>query len=69
MAQLVCRVGEITSSPGKPGRYPVSAATWWRWVKEKKAPQPVKLGPNTTVWFVDQLDAWDNLKARITEAV
>lgn len=59
MAQRVCRVCEITSRPGKPGRYPISPATWWRWVKERKAPQPVKLGPNTTVWYVHELDAWD----------
>jgi prophage regulatory protein len=59
MAQSYRRVNEISSRPGKPGRYPISAATWWRWVKERKAPQPVKLGPNTTVWSEEQLDAWD----------
>jgi len=63
MAQRVCRVGDIISRPGKPGRYPICAATWWRWVREKKAPQPFKLGPNTTVWSVDELDAWDAKQA------
>lgn len=29
---------------------PVSASTWWEWVKNGKAPRPLKLGANMTAW-------------------
>lgn len=63
MAQRYLRVRDIVSEKDKPGRYPVSDTTWWRWVKLKKAPQPIKLSAGTTVWSEDQLDAWDAQKA------
>jgi prophage regulatory protein len=45
--------------PARPGRYPVSTATIWRWVKDGKFPPPVKLGAQTTAWPVALLDQWD----------
>lgn len=30
---------------------PVSASSWWYGVKSGKYPQPIKLGPRTTVWL------------------
>ncbi|WP_298234421.1 AlpA family transcriptional regulator [uncultured Azohydromonas sp.] len=57
------RVDAITSVPGKPGRYPFSPATWWRWVRTKKAPQPVKLGPGITAWRLGDLRAWEAQQA------
>lgn len=43
---------------------PVSKSTWWNWVKSGKAPAPIKIGPNTTVWksgdifqFLDDLSS------------
>lgn len=63
MAQRVFyRIDDLTSTKEKKGRYPVSRATWWRWVREGKAPQPHKLGPNTTVWAEGPLDEWDAQK-------
>lgn len=49
------RVGDIVTTrkknqPTKPGILPISSATWWAWVKAKKAPQPIKLSPGVTVW-------------------
>lgn len=42
---------------------PIGRSTWWAWVASQKAPQPVKLGPRTTVWraedirlFIQELD-------------
>lgn len=35
--------------------YPVSPATWWAGVKKGKLPKPVKLGPNTTAWRVEDI--------------
>jgi prophage regulatory protein len=58
MAKRVVRISEIVSSRGKAGRVPISAATWWRWIAEGKAPAGFKLGPNTTVWDLDVVEAW-----------
>lgn len=46
------RVSEIANNrrTGKNGMLPVSAATWWKWVAEGKAPAPIKLSPGVTVW-------------------
>lgn len=32
------------------GKYEVSRATIWRWVREGRLPEPVKLGPGCTRW-------------------
>jgi prophage regulatory protein len=49
------RVSDIVTTrkkgrPAKPGILPISNATWWAWVKAKKAPAPIKLSPGVTVW-------------------
>lgn len=62
MNQRFARLSEITSKKDKPGRFPISPATWWRWVAEGKAPRPVNLGPNTTAWAIDELDKWEAQK-------
>ena len=58
MAQRVIRIADLTTTKAKQGKLPISPATWWRWVKEGKAPAPFKLGPNTTVWDLDQVEAF-----------
>ena len=63
MAQRVIRIADLTTTRDrkgnvKQGRLPISPATWWRWVKEGKAPAPFKLGPNTTVWDLDQVETF-----------
>lgn len=45
------------SERGIPAVIPVSRSTWWNGVKEGKFPQPVKLGPKTTVWKVSDIRA------------
>ena len=45
-------------------RYDTTNSTIWRWAREARFahlnfPKPVKLGPNTTAWAVDELDAYD----------
>ncbi len=37
------------------GPIPVSKSTWWLGVKEGRFPQPMKLGPRTTVWRVEDI--------------
>ncbi|MET4570620.1 helix-turn-helix transcriptional regulator [Rhodanobacter soli] len=46
------RVSEIANNrrTRTPGIIPVSAATWWSWVKANKAPQPIRLSAGVTVW-------------------
>lgn len=29
---------------------PVSKSTWWKWLREGKAPQPIRLGTRCTFW-------------------
>lgn len=35
---------------------PVGKATWWKGVKNRRFPQPVRLGPRTTAWRAE--DIW-----------
>lgn len=37
------------------GPIPVSKSTWWQGVKDGRFPQPLKLGPRTTVWRVEDI--------------
>lgn len=34
---------------------PVSTSTWWEGVKDGRFPRPVKLGPRTTAWRVEDI--------------
>ena len=35
--------------------FPVSKSTWWAGIKDGRFPQPVKLGPRTTAWRVEDI--------------
>lgn len=37
------------------GPIPVGRSTWWEGVKSGRFPKPVKLGPRTTVWRVEDI--------------
>jgi prophage regulatory protein len=37
------------------GPIPVGRSTWWAGVKSGRFPKPVKLGPRTTAWRVDDI--------------
>jgi predicted DNA-binding transcriptional regulator AlpA len=37
------------------GPIPVSKSTWWQGVRDGRFPAPVKLGPKTTVWRVEDI--------------
>lgn len=58
MSKRVARVNQLASRPGKPGYLPISPATAWRWAKEGRLPQPFKIGPGTTVFDLDEVDAF-----------
>jgi prophage regulatory protein len=36
---------------------PVCKSTWWNGIRAGKYPKPVKLGPRTTVWRVEDIRA------------
>ena len=36
---------------------PIGKASWWEGVKSGRYPAPVKLGPRTTVWRVEDIRA------------
>ncbi|MDO3376556.1 helix-turn-helix transcriptional regulator [Geoalkalibacter halelectricus] len=48
-------LGSPKADPPIPPLIPISKSTWWAGVKEKRFPAPVKLGPRTTVWRVEDI--------------
>ena len=40
------------------GPIPMSKSSWWKGVAEGRYPQPVKLGPRTTVWRAEEIRAF-----------
>lgn len=48
--------------------YPVGASTWWRLVRQGRAPKPVKLGPSTTAWKAEDIRAFLAEKAAAPSA-
>jgi len=61
------RLWQIVGDPGDPEAkppvpptppiFPVSRSTWWLWVKQGKAPRPVKLSERVTAWRVEDIKA------------
>ena len=51
------RLSQILGNPksNTPPIIPVSKSTWWAGVKTGRFPQPIKLGPMTTVWRVEDI--------------
>ncbi len=48
-------IGNPKSDPPIPAIIPVSKSTWWVGVKNGRFPKPIKLGPRTTVWRVEDI--------------
>lgn len=51
-------VGNPKADPPIPPLIPVGKSTFWEWVKNGHFPKPVKLGPRTTAWRVEDVRAW-----------
>jgi len=49
------RVGGFLRLPQVLKLIPVAPSTWWAWVKQGRAPAPVKLGPRTTAWRAEEI--------------
>lgn len=43
-------IGNPKATPPIPPIIPVSSSTWWSWVKDGKAPSPLKLSARVTAW-------------------
>ena len=50
-------IGDPKAEPPIPSIIPVSQSTWWAGVKSGHYPKPVKLGPRTTAWRVEDIRA------------
>ena len=50
-------LGDDTAKPPIPAVIPVGRSTWWAGVKSGRFPKPVKLGPRTTAWRVEDIRA------------
>nr|WP_225587802.1 AlpA family phage regulatory protein [Methylomonas fluvii] len=48
-------VGNSKANPPIPAIIPIGRSTWWKGVKDGIYPAPVKLGPRTTVWRVEDI--------------
>lgn len=53
-------VGNPKAKPPIPAVIPVSKSSWWQGVKDGRYPKPVKLGPRTTAWKVEDILALIN---------
>lgn len=52
LAQIV---GDPKANPPVIGVIPISKSSWWEGCRTGKYPQPIKLGPKTTVWRVEDI--------------
>lgn len=50
-------LGDPKADPPTPPIIPVSSYSWLQGVKTGQFPQPVKLGPRTTAWRVEDIRA------------
>ena len=48
-------IGNKKLIPPIPAIIPVGNSTWWEGVKSGRFPKPIKLGPRTTVWRVEDI--------------
>ncbi|WP_341678385.1 AlpA family phage regulatory protein [Niveibacterium sp. SC-1] len=50
-------VGNPHANPPIPAIVPVCRSAWWLGVREGRYPKPVKLGPRTTAWRIEDIRA------------
>ena len=50
-------IGNPKAQPPIPAVIPISKSAWWAGVKSGRFPKPVKLGPRTTAWKVEDIRA------------
>jgi prophage regulatory protein len=55
--RLLQILGNSKVQPPIPAIIPIGRSTWWAGVKSGRFPAPVKLGPHTTAWKVEDIRA------------
>lgn len=50
-------IGDTSATPPVPAVVPVSKSSWWAGVRAGRYPKPVKIGPRTTAWRVEDIRA------------
>ncbi|QOR40104.1 AlpA family phage regulatory protein [Billgrantia diversa] len=48
-------------------RYSAHEATIWRWAREGRFPQPVKLAGNLTRWSLNDVEGWEQTQRGASE--
>jgi prophage regulatory protein len=48
-------ISDPDTDPPIPALIPVGKSTWWAGIKIGRFPEPVKLGPRTTAWRVEDI--------------
>lgn len=48
-------LGNKKENPPTQALIPISKSSWWEGVKTGRFPKPIKLGPRTTVWRVEDI--------------
>ena len=48
-------IGDRNANPPIPAIIPVSRSTWWAGCASGRFPSPVKLGPRTTAWRIEDI--------------
>jgi prophage regulatory protein len=48
-------LGDKKSNPPVPPIIPIGKSSWWAGVKSGRYPKPVKLGPRTTAWRIEDI--------------
>jgi prophage regulatory protein len=48
-------IGDAKSNPPVEPIVPVGKSTWWEGVRTGRFPKPIKLGPRTTAWRVEDI--------------
>jgi prophage regulatory protein len=56
--KIMLRAPEVAQMLG------TSVGSIWGWAKAGKFPKPIKLGPNTTVWRLSDVEAWIEERAQ-----
>jgi predicted DNA-binding transcriptional regulator AlpA len=59
------RISELASAKDRAGRWPVSAATIWRWVADGLLEPPVRLGPGVSAWPVEVIERYEMARAEV----
>jgi len=50
-------LGDPYAKPPVPAIIPIGKSSWWDGIKKGPFPKPVKLGPRTTAWRVEDISA------------